>query len=347
MSILFVDMDYFYAACEEVRHPGLKGKPLLVSSPGGKLRGVVESCNYEARAFGIRSAMPVVDALKLKPDVACVQADHDHYEEVSGRIMAFLRPYAKRMEVLSVDEAALDIGDIGYDNAERLAKGIKEGLRSKIGLPCTVGISNGKVFAKMACDSAKPNGIKVLKEEDISGFLSKKTVEAIPGVGRKTAERLEKSGIKTIGDLSRASPMLLRDIVGSFSRELYDLAHGIDNSDIVERYETLSIGRERTLENPTSNINDVSDTLRDLVDEVMTDLDKHQFLLKTITAKAKYTDFSDKIHSKSLSHPTDSKEVVLKEATALLKDIIAHEKARKIGVRVSSFTGKDKQKKLF
>jgi nucleotidyltransferase/DNA polymerase involved in DNA repair len=347
MRILFVDMDYFYAACEEVRHPELKGKPLLVSSPGGKSRGVVESCNYEARRLGIKSAMPVMDALKIKPDIQCVQADHDYYDEQSGRIMAFLKTFTTRMEVISVDEAALDIGSMGHDDESMLANKIKDGIFNEVGLPCTIGISKGKILAKMVCDSAKPNGIKILEDDEIRGFLWSRSVEDIPGVGRKTAERLGKRGIRTIGDLSRVNPVVLRDAVGSFSKELHDLASGIDNSVIIEHCETLSIGRERTLENPTSDIDRASDTLKALVGEVMDDLDKHQFLLKTITAKVKYTDFSDRIHSKSLSHPTDSRDVLLREATSLLKDLMSSKKARKIGVRVSSFTGKSKQKKLF
>ena len=193
-----------------------------------KERGVVQTCNYEARKYGIHSAMPSMQALKLKPDLVYFESDEKYYEEMSGKVMNLLKGYGFTTEIISIDEAALDLGDKSYSDAETLAKDVKNKINKELGLPCTIGVSTGKIYAKMMCDNSKPNGIGILKAEDLVSFLKDRKIEALLGVGRKTAEKLNSMGIKTIGELSKVDPNLLVDKFGSFGRELYLLANGRD-----------------------------------------------------------------------------------------------------------------------
>lgn len=341
-------MDYFFAACEEVRHPELKGKPLIVGtgSEQTKMRGVVEAANYEARKFGIHSAMPTTMAYKLKPDIKYMESDHNHYEEVSAKIMSMLSVYGFRMEVDSVDEAALEVEVESYNDAEKLAKNIKDKVKQDFGLPCTAGVSTGKVFAKMACDSAKPDGIKVVEEKDIKDFLKDKEVGKIPGVGKKTEEKLAALKIKKIGELAKADPMVLIDSIGSFGKELFLIANGTDESIIEENVSVVSIGRERTLEKNASTMDDMESMINLLTEEVITEVKKQKLMFKTIGVKARYFDYTDRIKSKSFNTYSDSKELVIATSRLLLKGLIGDKPVRKIGVRVSSLISVKGQRNL-
>ena len=346
--VLYVDMDYFFAACEEARHPELKGKPLIVGtgSEQAKMRGVVEAANYEARKFGIHSAMPTTMAYKLKPDITYIGSDHNHYEEVSAGIMSALSEYGFRMEVDSVDEAALEIEVESYKDLERLAKEVKEKVKRNFGLTCTVGVSTGKVFAKMACDSAKPDGIKIVEEKEIKDFLKDKDVGKIPGVGKKTEEKLAALKIKKIGELAKADPMVLIDTIGSFGKELFLIANGTDESIVEENVSVVSIGRERTLEKNATTMGDIESMINSLTDEVITEVKKQKLMFKTVGVKARYLDYTDRIKSKSFSTYSDSKELVLATSRSLLKGLVGDKPVRKIGVRVSSLISVKGQRNL-
>lgn len=347
--VLFIDMDSFYASCEELRHPELKGKAFVVgtSDEKDKMHGVVETANYMAKKAGIHSAMPTLTAYKMKKDIIYVPSDHDYYDAMSAKIMQTLRSYGFRMEPVSIDEAALDLGGMSYEEAEKLGRIIKKEVNTNIGLPCTVGISSGKIFAKMVCDDAKPDGLKVVRGEKIKEFLKDKDIERILGVGHKTAERLNAAGIKTIGDIAKSEPTKLTNTVGSFGVELYALANGIDASKVIEHYDVLSIGRERTLSRKTTELDEINKMLDSLADEVMGEVVKQGFSFKTITVKARYVDFTEKIKGKSLTNYSDSLELLKKTSHELIREIIDTKPVRKVGVRVSSFTAGKGQKKLF
>ncbi|MCW6160299.1 MAG: DNA polymerase IV [Candidatus Micrarchaeales archaeon] len=341
-------MDSFYASCEELRHPELKGKPFIVGSAEeeNKFRGVVETASYAAKKLGVRSAMPVSNAMKVK-GIIYVPSDHDYYDSMSVKVMSLLKSYGYRMETLSIDEAALDLGEMGYQEAENIAKRIKKEINMELGLPCTLGICRGKVLAKIVCDSAKPDGLKLVKDDQIIEFLKDKEVDRIPGVGPKTAEKLAGIGIKTIGDLAKADFHMLNDTVGSFSTELMQLANGIDSSKIIDFLKVLSIGRERTLESKTKDLKAVDMVLDKLAEEVIADLLARGMSYKTITVKAKYSDFTDRIRSKSLANYTDSIEPLISNAHLLIKDLVSDKPFRKVGVKVSSLTERKGQKSLF
>ena len=349
--VLFVDMDSFYASCELLRHPELRGKAFVVGTADEqhKERGVVETASYSAKKAGIRSAMPVATAIKIKPDVIYVPSDHDYYDTMSSMVMNLLKAYAFKTEVLSVDEAALDLGDTDVKKAEALAKKIKGQISEQLRLPCTIGVSTGKVLAKMVCDAAKPDGLMLVPQNKVMEFLAGKEVDRIPGVGPKTRERLEKIGITTVRDLAISNPSTVMNVVGSFGAELCQLANGHDNSEVIDVWTVLSIGRERTLENKTVDFKEIDKMLDGLSLEVHNELKRQNFRYRTVTVKGRYNDFTEKLKSKTLQGYTDSLEVLKSTAHELIREIVADKPVRKVGVRVSSFEGEaeKKQKRLF
>lgn len=348
--VLFIDMDSFYASCELLRRPELRGKAFIVGTGDEKNRhkGVVEAASYAAKKAGVKSGIPTIMAFKIKQDLVYVPSDHEFYEETSMKVMKLLHEFGFKMETMSVDEAALDLGEITYEQSEKIAKEVKEKINNTLGLPCTVGVTVGKVFAKMVCDSAKPDGLKVLRESDIVAFLENRDVRAIPGVGGKTEERLNEMGIKKIGDISKFSPDMLQQKLGSFGRELHMLSKGRDDSKVIEAWKVLSISRERTLDRKNNDLKEIDLMLDKLSDEVIQDVRKNGFAFKTVTVKGKYVDFTDRIKGKSLKDYSDSVDLLKSMSHSLIREIMIDDKPfRKIGVRVSSFTESRGQKKLF
>lgn len=348
MVVVHIDMDYFFGACEELRHSELKGKPFVVGTAAekDKMRGVVQTANYEARKYGIKSGMPTMQAFKLYSELSYFKEDYDYYESISKRIESLLASYHRPIERMSIDEFAIDFGKESYYESELTAKEMKERINKEIGLPCTVGVSYSKTFAKMACDSAKPNGFKVIKEEEIKEFLGNKDVSKLPGIGVKTEARLKEMGISRIGELAVANPLLLIDKFGSFGKEMFELANGIDRSKIVERAETLSIGRESTLEEPTADMQKIDKKLGELSREVKRELDKKGYVFKSVSVKARYQDFTEAIRNASLTHYSNSEELMLGMAHKLMEKLVGNKEVRKVGVRVSSLSGGIGQRRL-
>jgi nucleotidyltransferase/DNA polymerase involved in DNA repair len=346
--VLFVDMDYFYAACEEVRHPDLKDKPFVVGTAtiAKKERGVVQTCNYAARKFGIHSAMATMQAFKLKHDLIYLESDEKYYEETSDKVMKLLKSYGFKTEAISIDEAALDLGEKDYTDAETIAKEMKERIRKELGLPCTIGVSVSKTYAKMACDSAKPNGLKILKEEELMAFLSEKKTDALLGVGKKTSQKLEAMGIKTVPQLAKADPNVLVENFGAFGKELFLAANGKDRSRVEENYNILSIGRERTLEKETKNIEDIDKMIRMLSEEVMAEISKNGLWFKGISVKARYADLTEKIKNRKLNNYTDSFDTLYTISLQLIKELIKEKNVRKVGVRTYLLEQKKGQRSM-
>ncbi len=346
--ILYIDMDSFFASCEIARHPELKGKPLIVgSSPiKTKERGVVQACNYEARKYGIRSAMPTTMAYKLCSDVAYLEADNSYYERVSSEIEALLKAHNLRMEMDSIDEAAIELETDGRDSALELAKRIKNDIKNRFNLPCTVGIARGKIIAKMACDSAKPDGLIFLDRTDVKAFLQNLSVGKIPGVGNKTENKLGMLGIKTVGDLAKTDPTVLFGALGSFGKELFLIANGNDQSRVLDETPAISIGREKTLDKNANSVDEMSGTILELADAVMEEAKKRNVAFKNIGVKTRYSDFTDRIKSRSLNNYSESKEVLITTAKKLFSELVGKKPVRKIGVRVSMLSQRKGQKSL-
>ncbi|MEM2546353.1 MAG: DNA polymerase IV, partial [Candidatus Bathyarchaeia archaeon] len=339
--ILHVDMDHFFTAIEEREHPELRGKPVIVGADpkGGKGRGVVSTCNYEARKFGVRSGMPISKAWKLCPQAVYLPVNFELYERVSERIMAILRKYADKFESWGIDEAFLDVtsGVKDYTEAEILARRIKKEIFDKEGLTCSIGIGPNKLLAKIASDHQKPDGLTIVKPEDVEKFLAPLPVRKLLWVGRKTEQKLRAIGIKTVGDLARYDPTVLTETFGVFGKQLYLMAHGVDYSEVAERSEVKSISRERTFEEDTADSTLIFKTLDELAEEVHRDLVRQNFHFKTVTVKVRYENFETHTHSKTLPFITSRLEDLKKTAKELLQEYLRlDKKIRLIGVRVSS-----------
>lgn len=351
LIILHVDMDHFFTAIEEREHPEFKGKPVVVGADPkeGKGRGVVSTCNYEARKFGVRSGMPISKAWKLCPQAVYLPVNYDLYTKVSERIMGILRRYANKFESWGIDEAFLDITSKvkGYAEAEMLARQIKKEILEKEGLTCSIGIGPNKLVAKIASDYQKPNGLTVVKAEDVEKFLEPLPARKLLWVGRKTEQKLRAMGIKTIGDLARYDPTVLTEAFGNVGKQLYLMAHGVDKSEVEERGEIKSVSREKTFEVDTADFNLMTETLDGLAEEIHGDLLKSNLYFKTVTVKVRYENFETHTHSKTLSFITNRLDDLRKTAKELLQAYVnPYRKIRLIGVRVSSFVSAEKQKTL-
>jgi len=349
--IFHIDMDQFFAAVEERGRPEIKGKPVIIGADPkeGKGRGVVSTCNYEARKFGVRSGMPISRAWKLCPQAVYLPVDFKLYMEVSSRIMTILRYYADKFEPWGLDEAFLDVSTRvkDYQEAKKLAQEIKEEIYEKEGLTCSIGIGPNKLVAKIASDFQKPNGLTVVEEKDVKAFLSPLPVDKLLWVGKKTARRLNALGIKTIGDLANYDASVLTEKFGVIGTQFYLYAQGIDRSEVEQRIGVKSIGRHITFDEDTEDFNLVYETLDKLCQEVYEEAKKYNFLFKTVTVTIRYENFETHTHSKTLPFLTNRFEDFQKTAHELIQPFLRPErKIRLIGARVSSLVSAEKQKTL-
>ncbi len=349
--IMLIDMDYFYVACEELRNKEVSTRPAIVGSDPkqGAGRGVVMTCNYVARKFGIRSGMPISMAYRLKPDALYLPLDYEYYESVSKKIMDRIRAFAGRFEQVSIDEAFIDVSEKigGYAEAKDYADRIRSDVLGSVGIKCSIGVGPNKLIAKMACEKAKPNGVKVVRDGEVKGFLSESRIEDLYGVGAKTAERLRKIGYGTVEQLAGADSMVLATNFGaSFGAELRAFANGIDEREIVENYDIKSISREFTFEKDTDDASEVKTAISRLSKDAMKDVEKNQVSFKTITLKLRYFDFSEHLHSRSVK-ATSSLDTVIRTACELYdENVDRSKKVRKIGVRVSGLVSYKGQKRF-
>jgi DNA polymerase IV (DinB-like DNA polymerase) len=349
--IFHVDMDHFFTAVEERENPEYKGKPVIVGADpkSGKGRGVVSTCNYEARKFGVRSGMPISKAWKLCPQAIYLPVNYELYTKVSERIMSLLRKYADKFEQWGIDEAFLDVTSKvkDYAEAEALAMEIKREIYEKEGLTCSIGVGPNKLVAKIASDYKKPDGLTIVKEEEAENFLAPLPVRKLLWVGRKTEQKLKTMGIKTIDDLARYDPTALAEVFGVMGIQMYLMAHGIDKSKVEERGEIKSISRETTFEEDTSDFDFVLMALDRLSEEVHKDVLRQNLYFKTVTVKVRYENFETHTHSRTLPLITNKLEELKRASKELLQAYLRHDrKIRLIGVRVSNFTSAEKQRTL-
>jgi DNA polymerase IV (DinB-like DNA polymerase) len=349
--IFHVDMDHFFTAVEEREHPEYKGKPVIVGADpkAGKGRGVVSTCNYEARKFGVRSGMPISKAWKLCPQAIYLPVNYELYTQVSDKIMALLRKYADKFEQWGIDEAFMDVTSKvkDYAEAEALARQIKREIYEKEGLTCSIGVGPNKLVAKIASDHQKPDGLTVVREEEVEKFLAPLPVRKLLWVGRKTEQKLKAMGIKTIGDLAHYDPSVLAEVFGVMGTQMYLMAHGIDKSEVEERSQIKSISREKTFEEDTSNFDYILNALDELSEEVYKDIVGQNLYFKTVTVKVRYENFETHTHSKTLPLMTNRLQDLKKTARELVQAYFKPErKIRLIGVRISNLISSEKQKTL-
>jgi DNA polymerase IV (DinB-like DNA polymerase) len=350
-AILHVDLDAFFPSVEEREHPELKGKPLVVGADPkeGKGRGVVSSASYEARKFGVRSAMPISRAWKLCPHCIYLRPHFDLYIKASSNIMRILKNNADKFEQGGIDEAYLDISSRvrDFDDAGEYARRLMEEVREREKLTCSIGVAPNKLVAKIASDYRKPYGLTVVREEDLRRFLSPMPARKIPGVGPKTESRLKELKIETIGDLAAADPEMLARLFGVWGARLHEYASGIDRSEVVEEYQIKSIGREVTFEEDTDDEDAILSALDELAEEVYRELIDNAFQFKTVTIKVRYEHFDTRTRAKSLLFPTDDPDILKNTAKRLMSSHLrGNKKIRLIGLRASNLVRGSKRDQM-
>jgi len=349
--ILHVDMDQFYAAVEEREHPEFIGKPIVVGADPkeGKGRGVVSTCNYTAKKYGISSGMPISRAWELCPDAIFLRPHYKLYIQASSRIMKILLRYADKFEQWGLDEAFLDTSSkaSSFEEAKQLAMAIKQEIYEKEKLTCSIGIAHNKLVAKIASDFQKPDGLMAVDESDAERFLAPLPVRKLLWVGKKTERKLNKLGIKTIGDLASFDVSILMEKFGVMGAQYHFSARGIDHSEVAESGEVKSVSREITFEEDTSDVNLVSETLEKLSQKIHEELLERKLLFKTVTIKIRYKNFETHTHGKRLSFFTNNLHSLHKTAKELIQPyLIKDRKIRLVGMRASNFTSSKEQKAL-
>lgn len=332
-------MDAFFAAVEVHDHPELKGKPIVVGSPPDK-RGVVSTCSYEARKYGIHSAMPSRTAFKLCPHAVFLPVNGRRYHEVSDQIMEIFRSFTPLVEPLSSDEAFLDVTGARYlfGDGPAIARKIKAAVLEKTGLTCSVGVASNMFLAKIASDLNKPDGLTIVPtdEKGIAAFLAPLPVKRMWGVGKKTQEVLETHRIRTIGDLQRADPAKLAAWVGENSAAWFRrLAFGIDERELEIESEEKSISNEITFDEDERDGKAVEAALLDLTDKVGSRLRRAGFYATTAQIKLRWKDFSTITRQKQMSPPCCDDITLRETALKLLRKETLHSPVRLIGFGVS------------
>ena len=329
-------MDAFFAAVEEQRHPELKGKPIVIGGSGDPTkRGVVSTASYEARKYGIHSALPLRTAYNLCPNAVFLPVDYDEYSRVSEIIKTTLKEISPIMEDVGIDEAFLDLSEID-EPSDEIAQKIKRRIKEKTGLTCSIGIASNKLLAKIASDMQKPDGLTIIEKKDIEGRIWPLPVRKLWGVGPKTEASLKSIGINTIGELASLPIDRLTEIYGqSYGRYLYEASRGIDESPLVTHWEPKSVSRETTFQTDTNNWQTIAKTIAELAKEVAEDIKQKGYKGKTVTLKVRFSDFKTYTRAKTLDKLTDSIEDIRKAAFNCLKRIELKMKVRLIGVRIT------------
>lgn len=321
-SILHVDMDAFYASVEQRDHPPYGGQPVVVGADpkGGRGRGVVAACSYEARAFGVRSALPISQAWKLCPGAVFLRPRFERYAEVSEAVFSILRRYTDCVEPVSIDEAFLDVtGSVRlFGEGAAVGRRIKDAVREDLGLVASVGVAPNKFVAKVASDLEKPDGFVVVPREAVAAFLAPLPLGRLWGVGPKTAERLLRVGLKTIGDVARLRPRDLAGLLGEGAEHLANLARGEDDRPVEAGEEAKSLGAETTFEEDVDDPEVVRRTLLELADRVASRLRRRRLQAGGVTLKFRDARFATCTRAAVLACPTNLGEDLYREVLVLL-----------------------------
>ncbi len=345
-------MDHFFSAIEERTHPEFKGKPVVVGADPkeGTGRGVVKTCNYEARVFKIQSGMPISKAWRLCPNAIYVKANYPQYKEVSSNIMAVLKKYSDRFQQWGLDEAFLDVTAAiqDYDQATELATSIKHDILWNEKLTCSVGVAPNKLVAKIASDFEKPDGLTIVAEEDVESFLAPLPVRRMLWIGEKTENKLKKMGIHTIGDLATFDVSVLVEKFGVMGRRYHQWAHGEYNSDVGNRKGMRkSMGHESTFSLNTEDHTLISKKINEICQRICERAHRYKVLFKTITIKTRYEDYETYTHGKTLPIYTNNLNDLQKAARELSQNYLqTNKKIRLVGVRVSNLKSSKGQETL-
>ena len=329
-------MDAFYASVEQMDNPDLKGKPLAVG--GSEIRGVVSAASYEARKFGVRSAMSGVQARRSCPDLIFVPPRFDRYREISKKIQKIFYEYTDLVEPLSLDEAYLDVtqNKKGNPSATLIAQEIRKRIFEEVGLTASAGISANKFVSKIASDYNKPNGQKTINPEEIEDFLEALDIKKFYGIGKVTTEKMYQHGIFTGKDLKRETLEYLEEHFGKSGAQYYKIVRGIHNSEVKPNRTTKSVAAEHTFDtNLTSEIF-MSERLERIATELERRLQKHKISGKTVTLKIKYSDFTQQTRSKTLPYFVSDKGIIFETVKELLYQERMKDSVRLLGISLAN-----------
>lgn len=339
--ILHIDMDSFYASVEKAAHPEYRDLPLVVGADPkeGQGRGVVVAASYEARKYGVKSAIPISRAYKLCPDCKYIRPNFALYNRVSRRVMDILREFVDKFEQASIDEAYADVSDIvDYGGVRQYANTIREEIRGREALTCSIGVAQNKSIAKIASDLNKPDGLTIVLPEESKSFLAPLPVRSISGVGRKTEEALKELGIETVGHLAEIPGQDLVKIFGRNGVWIWGIANAEERSEVLERDEIKSISHEHTFSEDASDPSVVRNEIDQLSHMVHRRLMRNSMAFRTVGIKVRFENFATFTRERSLPDHIEGVDFIAAEANSLFDEFEAmgKKKIRLIGVRLSN-----------
>lgn len=331
-TILHIDMDAFFASVEQLDNPALRGKCVIVG--GASNRGVVAAASYEARRFGIHSAMPIFQARQRCAELVIVTPRRGRYAELSAQVMSILHTFSPLVEPVSIDEAFVDISGCRrlHGSPLEIAKSIKDRIHRSVRLTCSVGIAPCKFLAKIASDMNKPDGLTLITPEQTAVFIEDLPIRKVPGVGARAQQILAAMGITTMGQVRRQSVQLLTRKLGKFGHRLMELAHGRDNSEVTPYRPVKSVSSEMTLDRNTRDRELIITHLLEQAQSVARQLRRHEVRARTVTLKLKTADFQLHTRSHTLSKPVQDSKSIYRTAVKLLDTFALKEPIRLVGL---------------
>jgi len=353
--VLLVDFDYFFAQCEELRNPALKDKLVVVGMYSGRTEesGAVSTANYEARKYGVKSGMPLFLAKRKLEGVDAVflPVDYEYYQQVSDRLMQVFRGYADVFEQVGIDEAYLDVtakvhGSFG--EAKELAEMMQAEVKSQVGVTFSVGVGPNKLVAKIACDAQKPDGLTVVRVEEVEVFLQSLPVDRLLGVGRKTSKTMDTLGIKTIGDLAGFSVQRLVKVFGrTLGVYFHNAANGVDDEPVQEAGEAESMSRIGTLKENSRDLEFILRKADELIGEIHAELAQKRLSFRQVGIVAILSDLTVRSRSKTLEQPTTDPETLKRAVRELFEKFLSDSdlEVRRVGVKVSGFVKEETAQK--
>lgn len=334
--ILHIDCDAFYASCEEIRNPKLKKRPMAVGGLTNK--SIITTANYEARKFGIHSAMPVFMARDLCPNLILVKVDHPFYRKKSQEVFDLVKIHARLFEQVSIDEAYIEAD---LDNPLTFAKNLQEEILAKTKIPISIGISYNKFLAKLGSDWNKPYGIKYIGKDDLDQILPDLPVGKVHGIGRRATEKLNRIGVYKVADLLKLDKVFLEGIFGKGGDYIYNVIRGIDHRPVNPTRDRKSIGKERTFRQNTNDPKVLKDYLRRISDLIEIEMIKKDIQAKTVSIKLKDENFKNQTRSITLQEPIYQADDIYEEAVNLLDEAFKGEYIRLIGISLSNLSDRD------
>ncbi|MBP2641809.1 MAG: polymerase [Firmicutes bacterium] len=345
--IIHIDMDAYFAAVEQRDHPEIRGKPVIIGGLSG--RGVVSTASYEARRFGVHSAMPMTEAQRRCPNGIYLPGDHRKYARISMQIMKILENFSPLVEPLSLDEAFLDVSGMDwlYHDPVDIAKKIQERIYQDLQLTASAGVAPNKFLAKMASEMKKPNGLTVIRPGEEAAAIANLPIRRLWGVGETTAGVLSKAGIETIGQLAKADPVFLEKQLGKLAYEICELAKGKDDREVISAHAPKSIGKETTFATNLKSKTDILDQLLILSEKVGWRLRKNGYVGRTVTVKLRFASFRTLNRSHTFAEPICLDEAIYAAAGMLAAKMTLNEGVRLLGVSISNLEPGGKQISLF